>query len=169
MGWAAALVALFFVFLVQSTLVVALPEWVRPDGYLVAAVVLSLLMPVYDARLAAFLAGFLQDIESGDPTIGGRAVCFGLMAMLIGKLRVEVNLRVWWGRLTVALLGALPPYFLHLVFARFWQGAYPDASWLELILTALYAVAWAAVLATVATSTSLSKSALGRLAAGARH
>lgn len=69
-----------------------------PDLLLLAAVVLAFRAPDKDALIACWVLGLVKDITSGSP-LGGYALCFGLMAMLLVRMR-----EVLYGMRSVTLI-----------------------------------------------------------------
>ncbi len=126
MPWGMFGIGLFVVFLLQATIVRGLGAPYL-DLYLAYALFLGLVLPAVDARLAALLVGLAQDLGGADP-LGLHAFMLGLAAVILTRLRPLVNLSVWWVRLGVCTLAALPPLLLEFLHARWWRGA-PAPTW----------------------------------------
>lgn len=127
MPWG-ALSILIVITLVLQTSVVRLLGLESVDLFLALALFLGLTAAVYDARLAAWGIGFVQDLASGGP-IGLHAFALGATVWLLTALRGVVNLQAWWARWLVGALSAFPLqiflvaymyYTLGTRFALFW-------------------------------------------------
>ncbi|MBU0639956.1 MAG: hypothetical protein KKB50_13895 [Planctomycetes bacterium] len=113
------------------------------------------LASIHDARIAAWITGFAQDLASVGP-LGIHAVALGLTAFIVTKLRVVVNERLRRVRLVVGFAAAVPAQVLLVVQQRTWSGAAAleratpvDPLWVALtsaLLTALLAAAIAALI-----------------------
>lgn len=116
------------------------------DLLLVLALLCGLVAPAQEARLAAWITGFVQDIGTapGSP-LGLHALAFGLAVLGLTYLREWVNRHVWWVRWLIAFLVAWPTQFLVHLHTRFLQGA--DLPWSRMVLEALVTALLAALLA----------------------
>jgi rod shape-determining protein MreD len=123
MNWlgfaAAALVTLLLQTAVAwSGLLPAIPI----DLLLALALLYGLSAPVHDARLAALAAGLLADLFTLGP-VGLRAFAFGLAGLLVTQLRARANRELWWVRLGLGAVAALPGQILILLHFLLLQGA----------------------------------------------
>ena len=137
MPWNAYLFVLLLTFLLQ-TAVVRLLGFESIDLLFALALFCALTAPLHDARLAAFWAGFVQDLGSGGfagagGPPGAAAFAFGISAVVITWLREIINVQIWWVRLVVAFLGALPGQLLLAAYARVWLGVHPGSVWLTIV------------------------------------
>lgn len=127
MPWNAYFIALLIAFLLQ-TAVVQLFGLQSLDLLFALALFCGLTAPALDARLAAFWAGFAADIGSGGP-IGAGACAFGLAGLLVTWLREALNVQIWWVRLLVAFLGAVPAQACYLAYAHYWLRSLALSFW----------------------------------------
>lgn len=142
MAWGWFALATAAVLLVQTTILPLFPlKWV--DLLLALALVCGLAAPSMDARLAAWMVGFAQDLASAGP-MGLNALVFGLAVSAMTYLREIVFRQRWPARLLVAMAAALPAQLIVLTWLHARQG-----EWLSILLqastTALAASAVAAV------------------------
>ena len=151
MSWVGLLAAVIVTLLMQTTVcrMGDLPL-VDLDLMLVLALVYGLLAPVNDARLAGWIIGLATDLMTEGP-IGIYALALGLTALLVTLLRETMNRRLWWVRLLIGLLAAVPGQLLVLLHLRFIQGAQVGAWW-EMLWSAVILSAAAALLAALITS-----------------
>ena len=93
----------------------------RLDVFLTAALLVGLLMPVHEARLAGWIVGLVQDLASSDP-LGIHAFTLGLTVLLLTWLRDLLNTRVWWARWLACLAAAVPGQVLYLLHLYYYAG-----------------------------------------------
>ena len=148
MPWGLFIVGLIVVFLMQVGLVGAL-NLPFLDLFAVYALVLGLLLPTWDARLAAWVIGLVQDLGSDD-ALGLHAFSLGFAVVLLTRLRELVNLDPSWMRLLVAALAALPAMLIVLLYGRLWMGALAP-SWGKGFLLSVMIAGVAGALATALT------------------
>ncbi|TWT42373.1 hypothetical protein RAS1_35040 [Phycisphaerae bacterium RAS1] len=123
MTWPLFGILLFVTLVVQTTLVPRVSGPFLPvDLFLALGLLCGLSMPLHDARLAAWITGFMQGCESIG-AIGIHALSIGLAGLLITKFRETINAQVWWGRALAGFLAALPAQLLLLTYRRVWQSA----------------------------------------------
>ncbi len=121
-------------------------SWV--DLYLAMALLVALLAPAADARLAALFVGLVQDTQ----TIGSFGVhgfALGVAGLLLARWREAVNQRSWWARWVVAAPAGGAAELLIVLHERFVQGLTAPslpAMLLRAAVTALLASLIAAVL-----------------------
>lgn len=140
MAWGWFTLALVLTFLLQTTVApFCLPDWL--DLMVVLALVVGLTAPAGDARLAGWLVGFSQDLDSGGP-LGLHALLLGLAVLGLTHLRELINLHLWWGRWLIALLVTLPLQLLLQLHLRL-----PGGDWVRIGVEALSSAAVAALLA----------------------
>lgn len=121
MPWGFFSLTLLGVLVLQTGVIGVLPV-VRGavDLPLALAVACALVAPVYDARIAAWIVGLAVGLASSH-ALGVHALAFGLAAWIVTDLRSVINIGAWWGRLFVALLGAVPAHLVVELHARFWE------------------------------------------------
>ncbi|MBL8879225.1 MAG: hypothetical protein JNG88_08905 [Phycisphaerales bacterium] len=126
--------------LVLQTTVVRLLGIEGVDLFLALALFLGLTASTSDARLAAWCAGFVQDLAGGGP-IGLHALALGTSVWLLTTLRDVVNLQVWWARWVVGALGALPAQVLVVAYLHYGLGTRLSVVWtaLSIVVTSLLA------------------------------
>ena len=151
MSWVGLLAAVIVTLLMQTTVcrMGDLPL-IALDLMLVLALVYGLLAPVHDARLAGWIIGLATDLMTDGP-IGIYALALGLTALLATQLRETMNRRLWWVRLLIGLLAAVPGQVLVVLHLRFIQGAQGGA-WGEMLWSAVVLSAAAALVAALITS-----------------
>ena len=137
MNWVGLVAALLVTLLVQTTLARLgdLPL-IELDLLLVLALLYGLLAPVQDARLAALLIGFAVDLTT-EGAVGIYAFSFGLTGLLLTWMREVVNRQLWWGRLLITFLAALPGQLLIVLHLRFVQRAALGTVWQMLVSVVL--------------------------------
>ena len=106
MVWSGFAIALLLAYLLQTG-VVALLGVPFVDAFLVLALLCGLVAPTHDARIAAWIAGLVQDLGSAD-ALGIHAFTLGLTGLLLTRLRGVGNVGVWWVRGLAAFLAAWP-------------------------------------------------------------
>ena len=110
MRWTLFVILLVLVYLAQTAL---LPQfgirWL--DLFLVTALVCGLVAPTPDARLAAWIVGFVQDLATDGP-LGLHALALGLAVLALTFVREQVNLQLWWVRWLMAFIVAYPAEIL---------------------------------------------------------
>lgn len=144
MAWGGFAIALLLTYLVQTGVTALLPV-PGVDLFLVLALLCGLLAPTHDARIAAWVVGFAQDLGSVD-ALGIHAFTLGLSAWLLTYLREIINVRAWWVRALAALLAAWPGQLTYLLHVHYWAGS-GDASLGGLLAAATLTAAVAAALA----------------------
>lgn len=149
MPWGVLAGAVLLVYLLQ-TAVVGLLGWSWLDLFLMLTLLVALLAPLHDARIAGWLIGFAQDLGSTD-AVGIHAFTLGLACLLLTSIRGILNLRVWWSRLLVVFLCAWPAPFLYALHLRFWAGA-DTVGASDIILGSAAHALLAAAIATVLTA-----------------
>ena len=107
------------------------------DLLLVMALVCGLTAPSVDARLAAWIIGFVQDLDSGSP-LGLHAALLALAVWALTLIRDLVNLNLWWGRWLIAALVALPARLVLQLHMRWSHGDWPRSVF-ETVVTAVVA------------------------------
>ncbi len=122
-GWFA--IALALVWVAQSGVLwpLGLARWV--DLYLLLVLVLALTAPRYDAALAGWFAGLVQDLASAD-VLGIHALSLGLTAWLVTRLRERVNLTLTRVRVVACVLVALAGQLVYVLHLRFWIVRVPE-------------------------------------------
>lgn len=142
--WGRFTLLLLVVLLVQTGL-----SWITSlrvlDAFLLLVLLVSLLGPDHDSRLAAWITGLFQDLASADP-LGLHAFSLGLTALILTRLRDLLNLNVSWLRTAACLLAALPGQLLCGLHVHFWSG-HGIMSAFEIALAALAAAAVASLVA----------------------
>lgn len=113
------LILLVVLFVTQTTV---LPQFAQESVDLLLALALAcgMLLPVTDARLAAWCAGFARDLETLGP-VGLHALALGLAGLAMTALRELINLHIWWARGLLALLVGFPAQLLVRFHQRFLQ------------------------------------------------
>ena len=146
MAWRAFWIALLLAYLVQTGVaaLLAVPEF---DAFLVLALLCGLLAPTYDARIAAWIVGFAQDLGGAD-ALGIHAFTLGLSGLLLTHLREVLNVRVWWVRGLAVFLAAWPGQIIYLMHLHYWAGHAAVSLW-SLIVSATLTALFAAVLVTL--------------------
>lgn len=130
MWWTFAFV-LLAVHLLQTTLFAFVGGGLI-DLYLSLALVCGLVMPVHDARLAAVMTGFAQDLGSIGP-LGTNAFALGLTGLVATLLRPHFNWFAWYSRALVTLLSALPGLIVQRLHAAWIQSAPGAGVWTEIL------------------------------------
>ncbi len=92
-GWFA--LALLATFIVQASFAPLLPAGL--DLFAAFALACAWLLPVEEACLAGWIAGFIQDVGSMQP-LGLHAFALGLTAWGLTRIRDLVNRELWWVR-----------------------------------------------------------------------
>ena len=105
MNWLGFSIALVLTYFFQTTLAALAPAG-SLDLFLVLTLVAGFLMPIADARLAGWLAGFVQSLETAGP-VGAHAFSLGLSAWLQTMLRDSLNMRSHTARFLAAMTGAV--------------------------------------------------------------
>lgn len=121
MRWGAFAAALLFTLLLQKTVL-----WVfhasAIDLFLTLAVLCALCAPAYDARIACWLIGLVQDLGTDPAALGSNALALGICGLMITILRDWVQTRDWRVRLAISLLCAWPAQIAVVLYDRFWIG-----------------------------------------------
>lgn len=122
MSWVGLVAALVVTVLLQTTVcrLGDLPL-IDLDLMLVLALLYGLMARVHDARIAAWIIGFVCDLTT-EGTLGVHALAFGLTGLFLTQMREVANQRLWWGRALVAFLAAVPGQLLVPLHLRFVQG-----------------------------------------------
>ncbi len=128
MPWVVFALALLGALLLQTAVLPLLPQLLAVDLLLTLALVCGLVAPLHQARLAAWIVGFVYGLASIG-TLGVHALAYGCAGVLLTRLRSEINVYVWWGRAILAFLGAWPAELMIRLHLRFWQLALPDPWW----------------------------------------
>lgn len=128
MPWVVFALALLVALLLQTAVLPLLPQAVTLDLLLTLALVCGLVAPVHEARLAGWIVGFVYGLASIG-TLGVHALAYGCAAVVLTRLRSEINVYIWWGRAILAFLGAWPAELMIRLHMRFWQLALPDPWW----------------------------------------
>lgn len=81
--------------------------WPAVDLFVVLALILGFSAPTYDARIAAWICGFAQDLGS-ESQLGIHAVALGLTGLVVTQLREQIFRQVFVTRLVTGLLAAIP-------------------------------------------------------------
>lgn len=134
MPWGVFAAALLLAYLAQTAVLGALNVQVV-DLFLALTLICGLLMPTQEARLGAWIIGFLQDVGSSG-SLGLHAVALGLTALVLTRTRGTVNQYFWGGRLVLGFLVSVPGQLLILLHQCFWQGAWLGSLW-QMLGTAL--------------------------------
>jgi len=145
MPWGLFSLALVLVLVLQTSV---LPFCVPPavDLLLALALVCGLTAPAVDARLAACLVGFAQDLDTAGP-FGLHALLLGLAVTALTHLREWVNRHLWWARWLVGFVAALPAQFVLELHLRYGHG-----EWGRMLLDAALTSLVAALLAALVTA-----------------
>jgi rod shape-determining protein MreD len=146
MAWGSFAIALLLAYLVQAGVVALLGVQVF-DAFLILALLCGLLAPPHDARIAAWVTGFVQDLGSAD-ALGIHAFTLGLSGLVLTHLREIVNVRAWWVRGLAAFLAAWPGQIIYLLHLHYWAGR-GSGSFGSLLLSATLTALVAAGLATL--------------------
>ncbi|MFN0137881.1 MAG: hypothetical protein ACKVS9_17390 [Phycisphaerae bacterium] len=121
MRWGAFSAALLVTLILQKTVL-----WVLHapaiDLFLTLAVLCALCAPAYDARIACWLIGLVQDLGTDPAALGSNALALGACGMMITFLRDWVQTRDWWMRLAISLLCAWPAQIAVALYDRLWVG-----------------------------------------------
>ncbi len=143
--WRFALV-LLVVFVLQTTV---LSHFAPPvvDLLLTLALWYAWTAPLPEARLAAWLTGFVQDVGTQGP-LGLHALSCGLAVWLLTSWRDHVNRDVWWVRWLVGSVAVLPARLLVCVQQRYWQGV--AGTWSGMLLDTLLTAVVVGLLAALA-------------------
>jgi cell shape-determining protein MreD len=120
------------------------------DLFLALALAYGLTAPVHDARIGAWIIGFVQDLGAAD-ALGIHAFALGLTGLLLTSLRAMVNLDLWWVRLLVAIPAAWAGAALYLLHLHLWSNA-PFASWWTLLASSAWTAFVAALAAAIVTA-----------------
>jgi len=121
MSWLPFALALALTSIVQTAVLplLGLP-WI--DLLLVFALVCGLTLPTPDARLAAWVTGFVQDLGSSD-ALGLHAFTLGLGVLALTYLRELVIRHHWWARFLICVVVAFPSQLIVQVYLRWSQGS----------------------------------------------
>lgn len=151
MPWLTFAIVLLVTFVVQLSVVHVLG--LRSlDLFLVLTLLLALRAPAHEARIAGWVAGLVQSLQS-DVRFGVEPFSLGLTAFLLTGLRGLVNTDVWWARLLVVLVAAIPgQLFTVLVDWVFDVDARNRAGFFTVVGAAMWVSLLAAVLATLASA-----------------
>jgi len=126
---------LYTVALLATLLLAGSVRWVLHlswlDPFLVLVLLCGLLAPVRDARLAAWIAGLVHDLSSGDP-LGIHAFTLGLTGLLLTRLREALNIEPWWARGVACALAAWAGQLLYLIHHAYWTAA-GGLSWVRIV------------------------------------
>lgn len=149
MKWGGFAVALLATWIAQTTLV-RLLAFPHLDLFLVLTLWTALRAPPWDARLAAWVVGMAQSLESTGP-LGAHAVAHGVTGWLLTMLREGVNTRSFSGRFLATFLAAAAGQLL----LRGYQSLYLDMSlggpWSVLGAAALSSLVAAGIVSLLAT------------------
>lgn len=139
MPWGAFSIIVVIALVLQTT-VVHLLGIEGVDLFLALALFLGLTASTTDARLAAWCAGFVQDLASGGP-VGLHALALGLATLLLTVLRNVVNLQAWWARWVAGALAGLPAQVLIVAYLHYGLGTRLSFVWtaLSVLVTSLLA------------------------------
>jgi hypothetical protein len=144
MPWLSFAVTLLATFVVQISVVHALG--LRSlDLFLTLTLLIGLLAPVHEARIAGWLVGLVQCLQS-DVRFGVEPFSLGLTAFLLTGLRGLLNTEVWWARPLVVFLAALPGQ-LFTVTIDWIKPFHNDPNAQLSVFTALGAALWVSTLA----------------------
>lgn len=123
--WAWFAIALGLVWVAQSSVLwpLGLARWI--DLYLLLVMVLALTAPRYDAALAGWIAGLVQDLASAD-VLGIHALSLGLTAWLMTRLLQRVNLTVTRVRVVACVLVGFIGQLVYVLHLRFWIVRAPE-------------------------------------------
>jgi len=149
MAWGLFALTLLVVYVLQ-TAVVGLFDLPWVDLFLVLALAYGLTVPLHDARIGAWIIGFVQDLGAAD-ALGIHAFALGLTGLLVTALRAMVNLNLWWVRLLVAFLAAWAGVMLYRLHLHFWANA-PFESWWALLASSAWTAFVAALAAAIITA-----------------
>jgi rod shape-determining protein MreD len=119
MRWTAFTIALVSVYLAQVGILWRFGVgWL--DLFLAYALLVALIAPTAEARLAGWIVGLAQDLGSTGP-IGIHALSLGLAAFLLTRVRELLNVQVWWPRGLALWLAGLPAAALAVVHRNAWS------------------------------------------------
>ncbi|MGD8453041.1 MAG: hypothetical protein PVJ57_14580 [Phycisphaerae bacterium] len=108
MTWLGLLAALLVSLVLQTGLHwLGLASPYGVDLLLALALIYGLAAPLAEARLAGWIIGFGVDLMTEGP-LGAHAFALGLTAYFLTVLRERVNGTLWWIRLAICFLAALP-------------------------------------------------------------
>ncbi len=163
-GWFA--IALALVWVAQSSVLwpLGLSHWI--DLYLLVALVLGLTAPRYDAALAGWVAGLVQDLASAD-VLGIHALSLGLSAWLLTRVRERVNLSLTPVRIAACALVGFAGQLVYVLHLRFWIVRAPHGL-LPLLASAAVVSLVAAVIAGLWTARGRGRTGRAGLARGRR-
>ncbi|MCA9242327.1 MAG: rod shape-determining protein MreD [Phycisphaerales bacterium] len=100
--FAALLVMAYF----GQTMLIGRLGWNAIDLFLILACAVSFGANRHDARIAAWLTGFVQDLGSTGP-LGVHAFALGAASVFVTVARGWADGRVWWIRAIIAFIAAL--------------------------------------------------------------
>lgn len=149
MPWGVFAGAVLLVYLAQ-TAVIGVLGWSWIDLFLSMTLMVGLLSPMHEARIASWLIGLAQDFGSTD-TFGIHAFTLGLVGLLLTAVRGTLNLRPWPGRLVFAFLCGWAGPLLYALHLRFWSGA-ESIGFFDIVVVSAGQALIAAAAATLLTS-----------------
>jgi rod shape-determining protein MreD len=155
MSWSLFLIALLVVSVVQSSVLAVMQASVFDvpliNLYLGLTLVVGLVARRDDARLAGLTTGLLADL-AGVGAFGIQAFALGLTAWLLTMWRDALRTHLWFARVILCFLAALPGELFLSLHTHFWQLPVdtPVSFW-ERLLSGVIVSAVAAVLAATVT------------------
>jgi hypothetical protein len=121
MRWGPFWLALLLVTVVQTTFVFVF-HWDWLHLLLALALLCGLNAPTYDARIAAWIAGFTQDLCTESSSLGLFAFSFGAGVILLTSIRDRLSPGAWWMRCIVATLAGWAALLFVGLFFHGWIG-----------------------------------------------
>src|SRR5262249_48444969 len=128
MRWGPFWLALLLVAAAQTTFVYIF-DWRWLHLPLALALLCGLNAPTHDARIAAWLAGFAQELCTESSTLGLFAFSFGFGVLLLTYLRDRLNPGAWWMRWLLAAIGGWAGLEFVELAARWWLGVPSAGAW----------------------------------------
>lgn len=144
MQWGWLVLAIVIVLVVQTS-VAGLSGLPWLNLLFAMALVIGLVAPAPDARLAGWLIGFASDLQSAGP-VGLNAFAFGLAVAGLTYLRELVIRHHWWARWLIGLLVALPVQLILQIYLNAGKDGYFWRTAGEALATSLFASLLAAII-----------------------
>lgn len=119
MRWGPFWLTLLLVVVLQTSVIYAL-DWRWMHLLLALALLCGLNAPTHDARIAGWIAGFVQDLLTESSTLGLHALAYGSAILLLTYMRDRLNPSVWWIRWLLAGITAWAALLVVDVGMRWW-------------------------------------------------
>lgn len=146
MPWLWFSAALLVVSILQSTVMVH--AWSTIDLYIILTIVWALSAPTYDARVAGWIIGLVQDLGTVSP-LGLHAFALGLTALAVTILRENIFRQTLYTRSVVGAVGALPGVLLVPIHLWFVHNLPTDGFWRTVVYVVLTPVFSAVIAAAI--------------------